>query len=486
MSISDRLEQLALNKAAIKDAIERKNPKIPPTGDLAQWPAAIESIPRGEDHPDKWVKPEMWPDIEVILSADTNTDYIYKRIELLDNSMAKTTFAGANAYLTSEGTFYSSNATVEWDVSKDIVMADGSRYRWVISYSSSGTFNGKCGQQMDLLWYHCSDNTTTTFNFSNSAPKMCQKIRCPTITTASFRDMTNLVEIEGNITTANVTNASNMFNSCISLKYLPSGFSCPDATNTSSMFQYCKSIEKIPDGFKTQNSTNATMMFQGCNSLKSIPEGFSLPNVTTVYGTFQDCYLLESLPDGFSLESVTNFTSCFMNCVNLKKLPSFDYSSTHSVTSIAGMCRGILDTTIPKFDFGESPITSYGDFSHASYSFPDVFIATNMTGTTSFPGGYLYIRKFPSVLTVNVPVNLQCGWIGSEQWTKLATFDTNGNVNGGMVYSAYDLTQGGTVTPTAKEYRLGNLSSALKSMFTSAQQQTIADFLNARGWTLVW
>ena len=47
MSIASQLTTLAANKAAIKAAIEAKNPETAPTDALAQWPTAIASIPTG-------------------------------------------------------------------------------------------------------------------------------------------------------------------------------------------------------------------------------------------------------------------------------------------------------------------------------------------------------------------------------------------------------------------------------------------------------
>lgn len=44
MSIASELTTLANNKAAIKAAIEAKNPTIPPTDNLSQWPTSIGSI----------------------------------------------------------------------------------------------------------------------------------------------------------------------------------------------------------------------------------------------------------------------------------------------------------------------------------------------------------------------------------------------------------------------------------------------------------
>lgn len=47
MSVASELQTLAANKAAIKSAIEAKNPATAPTNALAQWPTAIASIPSG-------------------------------------------------------------------------------------------------------------------------------------------------------------------------------------------------------------------------------------------------------------------------------------------------------------------------------------------------------------------------------------------------------------------------------------------------------
>ncbi len=43
-TIAEELQTLAANKAAIKAAIEAKNPSVPPTNDMSQWSSAIGSI----------------------------------------------------------------------------------------------------------------------------------------------------------------------------------------------------------------------------------------------------------------------------------------------------------------------------------------------------------------------------------------------------------------------------------------------------------
>ena len=46
-TIAEELTTLANNKAAIKAAIEAKNPNVMPTNDMSQWSESIESIPSG-------------------------------------------------------------------------------------------------------------------------------------------------------------------------------------------------------------------------------------------------------------------------------------------------------------------------------------------------------------------------------------------------------------------------------------------------------
>ncbi len=43
-TIAEELQTLAANKAAIKAAIEAKNPSVPPTNDMSQWASSIQSI----------------------------------------------------------------------------------------------------------------------------------------------------------------------------------------------------------------------------------------------------------------------------------------------------------------------------------------------------------------------------------------------------------------------------------------------------------
>ena len=69
--------------------------------------------------------------------------------------------------------------------------------------------------------------------------------------------------------TENVTNMSNMFNTCSSLTTIPQ-LDTSKVTDMSSMFYACYSLTSIPL-LDTSNVTNMSYMFGYCHKLSSIP-----------------------------------------------------------------------------------------------------------------------------------------------------------------------------------------------------------------------
>ena len=113
-----------------------------------------------------------------------------------------------------------------------------------------------------------------------------------------------------------VTNATYLFDSCVSLMYakLPS---LTSMNNCTGMFQNCSSLQSVtlPE---LPSVINCTVMFYGCSSLQSVtlPE---LPSVQNPANMFLNCSSLQSitLP---SLPSVTNCQGMFNNCSSLQSL----------------------------------------------------------------------------------------------------------------------------------------------------------------------
>lgn len=98
--------------------------------------------------------------------------------------------------------------------------------------------------------------------------------------------------LELNPNTSNVTNMSNMFHSCPSLKIIPM-LDTSNVIDMSGMFANCSSLETIPM-LDTSNVKDMEWMFTDCSSLKTIPM-LDTSNVTNVRNMLADCTSLTNL-----------------------------------------------------------------------------------------------------------------------------------------------------------------------------------------------
>ena len=120
----------------------------------------------------------------------------------------------------------------------------------------------------------------------------------------------------------NVTNMSNMFDGCSSLKELNlSSFSTNNVTNMSFMFSGCSSLKKLNlSNFNTNNVIDMAGMFNGCSSLKELNlSNFNTNNVTGMSYMFFKCSSLEELNlSNFNTNNVKYMYSMFDGCDKLK------------------------------------------------------------------------------------------------------------------------------------------------------------------------
>ena len=190
------------------------------------------------------------------------------------------------------------------------------------------------------------------------------------------------IDLSG-LDTSNVTDMSDMFTLCRSLKSIR-GLETLDTSkveNMESMFYACYSLESLDlSNFNTENVTNMRHMFYECSNLKSLDvSNFDTKNVTDMYGMFRNCENLQSLDiSGFNTENVTNMMGMFAFCESLEyidvsnfdtkkvtnmnsmfaycyNLESLDVShfNTENVTNIAGMfneCHNLKNIDISNFD----------------------------------------------------------------------------------------------------------------------------------------
>ena len=138
----------------------------------------------------------------------------------------------------------------------------------------------------------------------------------------------------------NITNMSDMFRRCSSLKELNlTNFKTDNVTDMNHMFCHCSSLKELNlNNFITNNVTNMYSMFCGCSSLKELNiNNFNTSNVTNMSYMFDGCSLLKELNlTNFNTNKVTNMYRMFWGCSSLKELNLTNFN-TNNVTNMSNI-----------------------------------------------------------------------------------------------------------------------------------------------------
>ena len=189
-------------------------------------------------------------------------------------------------------------------------------------------------------WYNPDYNpniiTKVVFDasFANARPTSCY---------GWFLGCNYLTTIEGieNLNTENVTNMSDMFCDCRSLKTLyVSNFDTQNVTDMSYMFNRCYALTTLDvSNFDTKNVTDMSGMFENCTLTTLDVSNFDTKNVTDMSGMFENCTLTTLDVSNFDTKNVTNMSDMFRNC---KALTTLDVSKfdTKNVTDMSSMFYG--------------------------------------------------------------------------------------------------------------------------------------------------
>ena len=118
--------------------------------------------------------------------------------------------------------------------------------------------------------------------------------------------------------TSEVTDMSDMFDSCSSLTSLDvSKFDTSKVTNMRGMFASCSSLTSLDlSSFNTSKVTSMYFMFRECSSLTNLDvSNFDTSEVTNMDGMFDSCSSLTNLDvSKFDTSQVTNMDGMFCNC----------------------------------------------------------------------------------------------------------------------------------------------------------------------------
>ena len=170
---------------------------------------------------------------------------------------------------------------------------------YAISDENSGTLTFKYGERPEGPDIYLTDDTGTTPPWSD---RYIQKVifdpsfaeARPSSTASWFYNANSMTEITGiqYLNTSNVTNMSNMFYFCCSLKSLDvSHFDTSNVTDMNHMFYYCTSLESLDiSGFDFNKVTDTSYMFAECYLLVNLNiPSFDFDNISNTDCMFESC-----------------------------------------------------------------------------------------------------------------------------------------------------------------------------------------------------
>ena len=194
--------------------------------------------------------------------------------------------------------------------------------------------------------------TRVTFHssFADARPTSCRQW---------FAGMEQLVTITSinNLNTESVTDMSNMFKNCKSLRSINvSKFNTGNVQDMHGMFVGCENLRTITLGatFNTGNVTDMHEMFACCSSLTSIDlSKFDTGNVTDMHDMFSSCWSLSSINlSNFDTGNVTDMHGLFFNCGSLASinLSNFDTGNVTNMRDMFNGCGSLSTLDLSNFD----------------------------------------------------------------------------------------------------------------------------------------
>ena len=198
------------------------------------------------------------------------------------------------------------------------------------------------------------DNDPIDHRFAGSPDKIQKAVIDPsmkeaplTSTSGMFHGLYVMDSIEGleNLNTANVTDMSDMFLSCQTLKWLDlSTFNTSNVQNMTAMFYNCPSLSSLDiSSFDTSNATEMNSLFYNCRSLTSLDlRSFDISKAEKMRAMFAGCENLNTIycdEDWSHTTAVTEFM--FENCSALEGSKGTKYSD-----------YGVMDATYARPDGG--------------------------------------------------------------------------------------------------------------------------------------
>lgn len=419
MSISSKIEEIALNKSVIKAAIAAKAPKVPPTDALSQWPKSIMSIETGKgpiyNPPFEYVRPSDWPDLETILAQHPASEKgygyayamlvegqspvsVYNYIEVPSNS------AGCRHYVTSWGLDEDCpNTSQRWVLSDPNTY---SKYEWIVVYTDSASDLTTWGPRYYpyvyrwLVWFYAPGATITNDSYGFSGIKSIREFTAKQVNGKStffgfgcglpcsvniekYVDIETTNRVNGSFFPSyligNVEFEIEMGNNVVDIHdflsyqyYITSikPFSIPSSvTKTGGAFSQCFLLTSLDlSKWDTSGITDMNNMFYRCLKLKYIDaSGWNVEKVSTMNNMFYECRHLVSIYgiSDWNTTAATTFLQMFYACESLCgsiDLSKWDASNVTSTQSMFNACKAVESLDVSGWNVSKLT-TTYSMFS---------------------------------------------------------------------------------------------------------------------------
>lgn len=253
---------------------------------------------------------------------------------------------------------------------------------------------------MSEMFWNCSN---LTYVFMPADTSRVQTMR------RMFENCTHLTELHfksysrPTLPTQNVTNFSEMFAGCWSLKNINvQGFDTSSAVNMYMMFYGCSAATSIDvSSFATSNVVSMAQMFYGCSKLTKLDlSNFDTKNVTNFSEMFYNCNELTELDlSNFNTQKATHFDGMFANCGKLTQLDlrSFDTKKATHFDKMFDKCRMLKSLDISNFTFNSGvDITKIRNFVYLPQSTEEAayFVPLELTIPSDYYKAFQFDKKY--------------------------------------------------------------------------------------------
>lgn len=342
---ADKLNKVLSTKADIKSAIIEKGVAVSDSDTFASYGNKIRSIKSGGDSGGDIVEGyplplDELPNLEQIMANNQSEFADYRIMYLMRDDRDTTVFPNIfyDIY-TSDGNHYKyinsdSNTPHTWDKSKDIVLSDGTRWRWMLICLSDSTYDNTKGYQ-EQISLGCMEYII----YSSYFKKIEQ--RTPT---------KRIKFLSSNMVTITVASNSNSLAPCCEIEGIYDS-AIIKKTNANKFGEYVISGSRAANTF---------------GSLRRIVETPELPsNVTELYETFKDCLNLKKVT--IDTTNMTNMYNSFRLCPNLKDISNVKFNNAIDARFAFYECKSITETPEFNFDKCQSLNFIFGNCSNLRY-----------------------------------------------------------------------------------------------------------------------